>query len=240
VKFSREFIELNVLFAHHVERVQGLPLAQALLDYTHLYLAFGLGRDFEPADPVWQAFLTERPAERSLVDWTFEFHRARQARLPPKVAEPGFGCFSYALWPEQRVRLHFHNGETTSQGPLSLARRPQRLAELTALFRDLQQRVPATTTVIGGSWLYNLEAYRRLFPEPYLATAQAGTTEFQFIALWGQFLDRHGAVRPDMAQVLLERSARCAAGDDLNTCFPYRVLRLACELAPFYRYYGLN
>jgi len=29
-----------------------------LLDYTNLYVRFGLGRDFDPAHPVWREYLS--------------------------------------------------------------------------------------------------------------------------------------------------------------------------------------
>jgi hypothetical protein len=92
------------------------------------------------------------------------FYLQQHTAAPADVAElhPAFGCFYYALWPENRVRIHFRNGETVSHSPLSRTRRPQRLAELAAMFRHLRSVVPPTATVVGGSWLYNIDAYCQL------------------------------------------------------------------------------
>ena len=44
------------------------------------------------------------------------------------------------------------------------------------MFWHLRSLVPPTATAVGGSWLYTIEAYCRLFPPGYLATAQVGAS----------------------------------------------------------------
>jgi hypothetical protein len=241
MRFSREFIALTLRFAQHVERITRIPLDDALLHFTHLYLSFGLRRDFDPLNPIWQAFLDGLTLHPDLVDWTWTFYLERQTDARADVAEPdrAFGCFYYALWPENRVRIHFQNHEPADHSPLSRARRPQRLAELAAMFRHLRNLLPPAATIVGGSWLYNIEAYRRLFPPGFLATAKPGPNEYQFIAQWGQFLDRHGQVKPTIARTFEDRLARQITEDGLQYCFPYRVLRLESAIDPFYEFYGI-
>jgi len=112
------------------------------LNHAYIYLSLGLERNFDPAVPLWQKYVHGLLRGGDKVDWTYSFYRVlrkylnqnpmnceqfdnikfrdlckkqylrRQAQLPPKVAENAFGCFSYTLWPEDRVRLHFHNAET--------------------------------------------------------------------------------------------------------------------------------
>jgi hypothetical protein len=239
--FSREFVALNVRFAAHVERRKRLPLDEALLHFTHLYWSFGLGQDFTHTHSVWQAYVAGLKPRRDLVDWTYTFYRAQQANLAPTVAapEPVFGCFSYELWPGNRVRIPFRNGETADHSPLSQARRPQRLAELAAMFRHLKSQVPAAATVVGGSWLYNIAAYRRLFPGAFLATAQVCDGEYPFLSQWGQFLDRHGRIKPSIMHTFLDRLAQHDTADRLQHCFPYPVLRLEAPISLFYAFYGI-
>lgn len=226
-------------FAGHVARVKRLPLEEALLHFTPLYLSFGLPRDFDRRHPVWQAFVAGLTAHPELVDWTHTFYLERHADIPPPIADPNpaFGCFYYAVWPENRVRIHFWNAEPAGHGPLSRERRPQRFAELAAMFGHLRQVLPTAVTVVGGSWLYNVDAYRRLFPPAFLATARADDGEYQFMAQWGQLLDRHGHVRAAAARTFLERLGRQAGDDGLAECFPYRVLRLESAIGPFYDFY---
>jgi hypothetical protein len=107
------------------------------------------------------------------------------------------------------------------------------------MFRHLRDERPAPATVVGGSWLYNIDAYRRLFPSEYLATARVGDAEYQFLAQWGQFLDCHGHLKAPVAQAFRYRLARATTSQDLPGCFPYPVLRLEGSIVPFYELYGL-
>jgi hypothetical protein len=238
--FSREFLALVVRFAEHVARIRRLPLDEALLHFTPLYLSFGLPRDFDRRHPVWQAFVAGLAADSALVDRTHAFYLDRRSKVPVTDPDPAFGCFYYAVWPENRVRIHFQNAEPSGSGPLGPARRPRRLAELTAMFGHLRRMLPSGATVVGGSWLYNIDAYRRLFPPPFLATSRVGDGEYQFMAQWGQLLDRHGHVRPAAARTFLDRLARRTGDDDLAECFPYRVLRLESAIEPFYEFYDVS
>jgi len=91
---------------------------------------------------------------------------------------------------------------------------------------------------VGGSWLYHLEAYRRLFPPGFLASAQAEEPDARFLALWGQFLDHQGQVKPDMAQRFERAVDRAGSLAELMACFPYPVLRLERPLEEFYAFFG--
>jgi len=217
-----------------------MPLNEVLLHFTPLYPSLGLGRDFDPSNAIWQAFLARLTTHRDRVDWAHTCYLDGRTRAGGDVdRSPTFGCFSYALWPENRVRMHFRNGEEGSHGPLSRARRPVRIAELTAMVRHLRAVLPPAATIVGGSWLYNIEAYRRLFPPAFLATSRIGAHEYQFIALWGQFLDRHGNVRAVMTRAFQDCLARQITADGLELCFPYRVLRLESPVEAFYDFYGI-
>jgi len=210
-----------------------------LLSFTPLYLSFGLPRDFDRKNPTWAAFVNGLPARGDLIDWTHAFY-LRHHTNGSVEADPTFGCFYYAPWPGNRVRIHFRNGEGTDVGPLGQARSAERRAELTAMFTHLRQVLPPGATIVGGSWIYNIEAYRRLFPPAFLATAKVGANEYQFIAQWGQFLDRDGEVKPALARSFLDGLEGRATSDSLKDCFPYRVLRLESAIDVFYDFYGIG
>jgi hypothetical protein len=93
--------------------------------------------------------------------------------------------------------------------------------------------------VIGASWLYHLEAYRRLFPPSYLATAHVIDPRFRHMPLWGQFLDRHGEVKEHMTRQFLERLERQSRVDGLAHCFPFQVLSVNASVLEFYDFYGI-
>lgn len=117
--------------------------------------------------------------------------------------------------------------------------RDQRLIELRALFEHAKRTEPQPLWVVGASWLYNLDAYRRLFPEPYLATAHPFPGRFQHMPLWGQFVDRHGDVRTDMARQFRERLEQQSTLDRLDRCFPLPVLRLEAPVEEFCDFYDV-
>jgi hypothetical protein len=93
--------------------------------------------------------------------------------------------------------------------------------------------------VAGASWLYNLGAYRRLFPGSYLATAHVIGRRFQRMPLWGQFLDRYGEIKESMTRPFLEGLERQASLDDLDQCFPFQVLSVEASVLEFYEFYGI-
>jgi hypothetical protein len=222
-----------------VSALSGLPLERTLLDYTNLYIRFGLGRAFDPEHPGWQEYLAGLGNARDPREWTHRFYMAR----PDTVAAPGvvatFGCFSCARPSDDRIRLHFRNAETSGESPLADQRRGQRIAELAALFAHVKRTARRPLRVVGASWLYNLAAYRRLFPESYLATARVAPGRFQHMPLWGQFVNREGAVRDGIAREFRERLRRQSSLEGLDDCFPLQVLVPEAPVLELYRFYGV-
>jgi hypothetical protein len=122
----------------------------------------------------------------------------------------------------------------------ALDRVGRRVAELAALFEHLKGGLGGhPLRVVGASWLYNVEAYRRLFPSSYLATARVIAGRFRHMPLWGQFLDRHGATRDNVTRQFLERLERQASLEGLDQCFPLQALSLEAPLQDFYDFYGV-
>ncbi|HET7375477.1 MAG TPA: hypothetical protein VFK30_02150, partial [Anaerolineae bacterium] len=179
------------------------PLADVLLDHTNFYIRFGLGREFNPANAVWCEYLHGLDQAADPVERTYQFYLQQQAATKPSLNEPTFGCFSYSLLSPQRIRLHFHNNDPIEYSPLSAERRSIRLAELAAMVRHIKTRVSDPTTIAGSSWLYNLGAYRQLFPVEYLTAARVVKGECAFLTLWGQFMNRFGQIKENLADQFL-------------------------------------
>ena len=224
--YRKEFFDLQWHFATRVAVLARTPLADALLDYTNFYARFGLGRDFDQAHPTWREYLHGLQRSSEPREWTYEFYRSL---LPDRGAPDivaSVGCFSYARLADGNIRLHFHNAEMPGISPLSAERQPQRRDELRQLFESVRRDEGETARVIGRSWLYHLVAYRRIFPITYLATATPGAPSFRGMPLWGQFLDRQGAIRRQTADLLLRRLSTQTSTLALGECFPYQVLAL--------------
>jgi hypothetical protein len=239
VTYAKAFFDLQLTFAERVTGLAGLPLPRVLLEYTNLYVRFGLGRDFDPAHPVWQAYLAGLADTGDARAWTYRFYQSRAgAPTEPPLVVATVGCFAYALMTGDRLRLHFRNAETDRRSPLGAERQGRRRAELTALFEHVRRTGAGHRRVVGASWLYNLEAYRRLFPPSYVATARVLGRRFQHMPLWGQFLDRHGEVRAGLTRVFLERLTRVASVSGLDACFPLPVLTVEAPVSAFDEFYG--
>lgn len=237
---AKSFFDLQLHFADTVAAIAAIPQARALFEYTNLYIRFGCGRDFQFAHPVWQAYLAGLHDAGDAREWTYRFYRACDQTLTGPPIAAAVGCFSYAQLPGDRIRLHFHNTGTGSHSSLGAACVGQRRADLTALFAHVQRTMPASTRVVGISWLYNIEAYRRLFPDSYIATARVMPDRFRGMPLWGQFLDRHGELKEHMVRTFLARLEGQSSLERLHECFPFQALTVEASVQEFYAFYGLE
>src|SRR5438552_18921672 len=73
VIYAKPFFDLQLQFAHKVAALSGLPLARVLFEYTNLYVRFGLGRDFDPAHPIWREYLSGLKDTNDSREWTYRF-----------------------------------------------------------------------------------------------------------------------------------------------------------------------
>lgn len=234
IDLSPTYFALQLRFAEAVTRVSRMSFDEAILRFTNIYLQC-VDRSFDPTHPAWKAYLKGLHEAADQAIWTIAFYEGRREPAPPSP----HGCFRYAyLADEQTIRLHFTNADSSGCGPLSQERMPARLHELKILFAEIQQRHPDAQRVRGVSWLYNLEAYKRLFPPQYTSAAGVVVEEFQYLSLWGQFLQRNGQVREPLVRSFLSCCREQSTLEGLTRCFPYRVLEPACSIAAFYEFYS--
>ena len=228
--YSLEFFELQLLFAAKVADLSGLSLAQTVGSHTNIYVRLAMGPRLDGANPAWLEYVSALANVRDRAAWTYEAHlqRAHLPAGPPAAAS--VGCFSYAPWGPNRVRLHFHPGLQRSDSPLSLVNQHRRRQELTALLSKIVLLEP-DIHVVGASWLYNLNSYRRLFPQRYLDSLQPIEPPYQRLPLWGQFLHRDRSVRTVAAQRFRTRLAQTTNFAELGSCFPLPVLSAAVPAA---------
>jgi hypothetical protein len=243
VRPERPFFDLQVRFAHTAARLAGMPLAAALLDCTNLYVRFGAGRDFDAANPLWKAYLGGLDEGASLADhceWTWGYLQCCPVHRAAPRAEATFGCFSWAREPHGGVRLHFSAHTDDGRSPLATTQADARRNELRELVRQMGELGGAQgdPLVHGTSWLYNVPAYRRIFPAAYVASAQP-VARLRALSLWGQFLDRHGRLREDAAAAFIERAEGERAFAKLAACFPLQALAVRAPLSIFQTFLNL-
>ena len=237
--YAKDFLDLQLTFAERVCAWSGLPWERVLLEYTNLYVRLCLGRSFDPGHETWRSYLAGLRGAADAREYTYRCYlRDGEAKTAPPVSGK-FGCFSWQLRDAGGIRLHFRNEDANGASPLSAAQMGQRRAELTALFAHVKATVSDATTVIGGSWLYNLGAYRRLFPPAYGDSRRVIAPRFQGMSLWGQLVDHRGHVKPAMAQPFLSALAERSTLSDAQACFPLQVFAAQAPVQEFYAFYGV-
>jgi len=237
--YSVEFFDLQLRFAARVAELSGTSLADAVGNYTNIYVRLGMGQRLDATNPDWQGYVATLAKVRERAEWTHTVHRHR-IHLPtgPALAA-SVGCFSYAFAGRDCVRLHFHARSPLIGSPLSSANQHLRESELASLLSGLKASSDDGIRIVGASWLYNLRSYRRLFPESYLASLQVVEHPYQRMPLWGQFLNRDRSVRSAAATHFLASVAQASSLAELSSCFPFSVLATTTPAKRLYDHVGV-
>lgn len=242
----RPYFDLQLRFAETMADATKMPLARSVTVNTNLHRRFGFGRirDGQYA-PEWETYLRKLAAcgnhtERLEATCVFFLH-CPDEEMPPNEAV--FGCFSFEP-PDTRgaVRIHFGNRSGVGEaGPLSRGSMSVRLGELREMFAHIGVAHPNAALVRGGSWLYRIDAYRRLFPEAYVKTCAPahGLMRFDGTSSWGQFLNRHGGVKPELRDIFLRNLQRLDPSRPEET-FPLPAMRAEAPIGLFYDFYGIQ
>ncbi len=241
----RDYFDLQLRFAEAVAAAAALPLSAAVAQCTNFYRRFGLGPlQGAPSAPEWHkytAHLMTLATHEQRVAWTQGFFvQSAPESLPPGRLE--FGCFGCDPPDEDgRVRIHFTNRDTDGIGPLNWTKIATRRQELQAMFTYVKHTYADARAVRGGSWLYNLAAYRRLFPPVYgdSRAVQEGTTHFQGTSSWGQFLDHREGVKPALRAQFLE-NLKTLDMHRLWEVFPLPTCSAQAPIQAFYDFYTID
>jgi hypothetical protein len=237
--YPPKFFGLQLTFARKITQLTKQPYHDTVLNLTALYRILGLDWSLDPRHPVWQTYLKGLHQEGSDTDWSYQFYLERADQIP-SYNKPRWGCFSYEYWSERRmIHLHFANLDGSGYGPLSHQRKEARLAELWSMFMHIKRVHLDAVAVHGSSWLYNVEAYCRLFPVEFRLSARTDTPHLIARSLWGQFLRHDGRLNEERAEVFLDRLNRLEEEHHYAQCFPYQVLITEAPISLFYTFYGL-
>lgn len=234
--YSKEYLQLQLDFAERAQVVTDKPIEECLLNYTSFYKTFIPDWDFSPENPLWIEFVNEF---KNTVDKTEVITKLYKTREPVQLTEKYFGCFSYKYVPKKKtIFTHFkNNGE--EDGVLSKERKEARFQELKEMFSEIKEKHPEVEKVSGFSWLYNIEAYKRLFPKEYIENPNVIKGWFKTLAIWGQFVDRNLNVREDVISKFKECIKTKNSIEELENCFPYKILQPKCDIIHFYKFFNI-
>lgn len=232
-RIHEDYFDLQLRFSARYAALTGATLSEAVARCTNLRRRLGLwGAD---GDVGWAAFLDEvggcsGPADALRI--AMDVHQ----RAPRPVPSP-FGCFNYDPPDAQgTLRLHFMPEERHRQtSALAESRLPERRDELRGLFREVRRIHRDVRHVKGLSWLYHVQAYRGLFPQPYLASLTVPTEPLNMngSSVWGQVLNHRAQLRPGIADVVLAGLRE----SNVNApwfAFPLQPLTASCSADHFF------
>jgi hypothetical protein len=241
------YFEVQLGLARRMAALTGLALGETTLTFTnfHRRLGFGVHKPGEAPAAGWADYARALETERDPAGQLALSQAVCAASPPERLPLPGqtqFGCFACeAAGDDGAVRLHFNNVDTDEAGgPLASGKIGRRRAELAALIQHVREAFPEAKTIRGKSWLYNLEAYRRLFPAEYGAsrTVASGPLRLNGTSSWGQLIDSRERIRPDLRDELLANLDRLDPAAAWLV-FPLRVLATEAPIDSFAAEYGL-
>jgi hypothetical protein len=209
-----DWFDLQLLFVDRLVLHHNLPYADALTHYTALFKRLGFGHPAQQAETTdWQHFVAatqNQPSRQRRLQTVVDCAKSKLVSYSHYTYRE-FGCFGFDP-PDKTGAVHLHfnpKNDRSAFGALDSRRAGARKAELVELVVDIRRQFGAEAqTLHGASWLYNLEAYRRLFPNEFTASARI-YKEPQFrcrgIGVWGQFIDHDDGLNSDLRDIFIRR-----------------------------------
>ncbi|MFT4266067.1 MAG: hypothetical protein QM586_02400 [Xenophilus sp.] len=232
------YFDLQLSFAERYAGAARVSFGVAVERCTNLRRRLGL--EGHAGAGGWQRFLVRieelagnRPAVLALCLACFDGR-------PRHALERAFGCFSYDPPDAQgAMRIHFMPPEGVPASPLAATGMDARRAELRALFAHVRRCERRALCVRGLSWLYNLDAYRRLFPPAYCASIRAPgfSPRLNGTSTWGQVLDWRQQVKPRVRDAVLVNLAGLRPSAPWEV-FPFRALMATCSIDRFHDWFA--
>lgn len=236
----RPYFAVQLQFAEQLAALSGSPLPKAVLRYTNLHRRFGLGSaDLANPRPEWLRFVTRLTTLRTLqerLDWTVSCYADA---TPAADAALRFGCFRFDP-PDTDgvVRIHFSSRDADDVSPLAPGKMDRRQAELAQMCAHIGLHHPDAKAIRGASWLYNLDAYRRLFPPAYVASPTAPPhVRLDGTSTWGQLLTYRGDVKAQVRDQILNGLAKVEL-DAPWRVFPLQALGVQAPFSAFQDYFA--
>lgn len=231
-RLYEDYFDLQLRVATAYAQLGGLTRSTAIARFTNLRRRFGLADESGTAE--WEGFLHSVPEDaehEELLARTLEWYEHR-----PTLSASPFGCFSYDP-PDAHgiLRIHFMPEEQHRRdSPLSDARISERRSELQAMIADVRHRYSNVRHVRGVSWLYNVQAYRQLFPSEYVASITLPTfaVSMNGSSTWGQALDYRHKVKTDVRDHVLANVNATTLSAPWRA-FPLPALVAACVIECF-------
>jgi len=247
-----EYFSLQLEFAKRVVLTSKISLEQALMEFTSFWRRIHDLRllkidkmewSFDPKTPQWRE-LCDRISNNELADIVAHELYLRNDNST-EAGKQYFGCFRYDFIPQIGddcgvIKIHFKNRDNSSEGPLSKERQSVRIQDLKRMFEFISENHPEAKLVIGGSWLYNLKSYQRLFPKAFTSNMKVEEIPFpRTSGIWGQFLNSERQVNHKIKCSFLNKVDNANSTEELLECFEFKILFARTIIENFYSHFTI-
>ncbi|HEV8269706.1 MAG TPA: hypothetical protein VGQ04_00295 [Chitinophagaceae bacterium] len=247
-----EYFSLQLEYAKRAAQISKISLDQALMEFTSFWRRIHDLRlletnktewSFDSKTPQWQE-LCDRINNNELADIVAHDLYLRNDNST-EAGKQYFGCFRYDFISQvddddKIIKIHFKNRDNSGEGPLSKERQSARLQDLKRMFEFIGENHPEATVVMGGSWLYNLKSYQRLFPKAFISNMKVEEIPFpRTSGIWGQFLNSNGQVNEKIKCSFLNKADHANSTEELLDCFEFKILFARTIIKNFYSHLAI-
>jgi hypothetical protein len=247
---EKQIFQFQYNVAKEIARITGMSVLEAVVRYTSHLRTHAFPYPHDDAGRLRYGVSAGHLVDGAYEDYTTYIAGGKHRYHPETWGEVAaqYGCFSYDIKRgTKKAHMHFDNREyDPTHSPLSFEQRTARLQELHDLFAHMRQYKGDVETVMGNSWLYNLHAYRSLFPREYTAHRQPvrDVSTWKLNGVWGQFIQADHTLNKKRAEQLMTALRAAHAGDDIETVLyeslPLKVLSVRGPVNAFYDMYGIE
>jgi len=246
------YFSLQLEYAKKAVRISEISLEQALMEFTSFWRRIHDPRllkinkmewSFDPKTSQWRE-LRDRINNNEPADIiAYELYLRNDNNTG--TGKQCFGCFGYDFISQvdddcRVIKIHFKNRDNSGEGPLSKERQSARLQDLKRMFEFIRENHPEAKVVIGGSWLYNLRSYQRLFPKAFISNMKIEEIPFpRTSGIWGQFLNSNGQVNEKIKCSFLYKVYNATSSEKLLGCFEFKVLFARTGIENFYSHLAI-
>ncbi len=218
-----------------MSEMKNTSLSEALFNYTMYYRRLGISGERDPQNPEWISFV-EKINSQDPVDIFYNLYTKRKLEAGEEKRSR-FGDFNYEIEGEE-VHIHFSPNQKTEVGSLKKEMVPNRVKELTEMFKEIRETYPNIKSVNGSSWLYNFESYKRLFPYQYSQITEISKFCLQGGSGWGQFVRANGELNEARIEEFY-RNLEKLDPDKPWEVFPLQALKVKAPIDLFNKFYQL-
>lgn len=238
---AKDFFQFQLDFARLWAEKQHIDFNEVLFKNTCLYVRLlGYSDINRPTmqNAEWVAILKNLPSDKEkqsayIYKLYLNFEKNKKP-VPPPTA-----CFTYTYHTDQNIfELHFVNADP--KGNFSKDRTALRFTELKHIFTEIKNKNHNDAKVKIGTWMLNLDAFKRFFPIEFTQQATFLETPLtQNYTHWGQFLTKEGDLKKESAIHFLH-TVQCKQFDHINKYFPLPAKISFLPLPYFYRFYAIK